>query len=80
MLAELFLLLALSVVSLLMYLQHRTFSAQISELTKAVIAKNSQEFADLKRVDKIKPEKPYQEEEIPLGELDDKKWLETISK
>ena len=49
-------------------------------MTKALIAKSSQEFIDLKRVDKEVVEKPVIEDEIPLTELSDKKWLETISK
>lgn len=64
----------------LLYFQHKTFAAQISEMTKALIAKTAQEFSDLKRADK--PAKPQKEDlpDLGLNDLSDKKFLELIGK
>jgi hypothetical protein len=80
MLTEIFSLIGLVVVSVLMYLQHRTYTQQVNDLIKAVMAKNANEFIDLKRSDKKTEDKPYEKEEINLSELDDDKWLDAISK
>lgn len=80
MMTELFFLGGLLILSLLLYFQHKTYSERISELTKALIAKNSLEFADLKRVDQEVKETPVVTEDISLGDLSDDKWLEAIKK
>jgi hypothetical protein len=77
---ELFSLGGLVVLSLLLYFQHKMYSERISELTKALIAKNAQEFADLKRVDKPTVEEESIPEEISLSDLSDDKWLEAVNK
>lgn len=68
------------ILSILLYLQHLKYSSQISELVKAVIAKNSQEFVDLKRSEKPIVEKPEVDPEVSLSELPDDKFLEVIDK
>jgi hypothetical protein len=77
---EIFFFASLVLLSVLLYLQHKKSSEQISELIKAVIAKNPQEFIEMKQNDKKIVEKPVIDNEIPLSSLDDKSWMKAIEK
>lgn len=63
------------------YLQQRSFSKQINELTKAVVAKHTKDYLDITRAEQSKkPEKEVLNEEIALSDLPDDKFLEAIDK
>ena len=80
MVTEIFSFVGLLLLSVLLYLQHKKSSEQISELIKAVIAKTPREFIDMKQADKHVVDQPADDKEIPLSELTNSKWMETISK
>ncbi len=77
---EIFSFCGLVLLSVLLYLQHKKSSEQISELIKAVIAKNHQEFTEMKQNDKPVVEQPVIDNEIPLSSLDDDKWMQAVTK
>lgn len=68
------------VLCVLLYVQHRTFSSQISEMTKALIAKTAREFSELKHSDKPAPVEKEPLPELGLNDLTNEKFLELIGK
>lgn len=50
-----------------------------SRFISAILSKDTQEYAQLLREEKIKPEKKQAPEEIPLSELDDPEWYKTVT-
>lgn len=66
----------------LMYLQQKNYSKQISELTQALIARSSKEFIDMKYADSTakNADKEIIPEEIAFANLTDEQFMSVIEK